>query len=49
MAETKRILVAYATNSGSTAEAAKILGEELAKDGTPVEVRRVEEVRDLAP
>ena len=43
-----RILIAYTTNAGSTADVARIIGEALGKDGTPVEVRRLEEVRDLA-
>jgi menaquinone-dependent protoporphyrinogen IX oxidase len=45
----KRILVAYATNAGSTAEVARVIGEELGKDGIPVEVQRVEEVKSLEP
>ncbi len=45
----KRIVVAYATNSGSTENVARIIGEELGKDGTPVDIRRVEEVKDLSP
>ena len=44
-----KILVAYATNSGSTADAARAVGEELGKEGIPVEVRRVEEVTDVSP
>jgi menaquinone-dependent protoporphyrinogen IX oxidase len=45
--QTHKILVAYTTNAGSTAEAARLVGEELGQDGTPVEVRRLEEVTSL--
>ena len=45
--KTRKILVAYATNSGSTAEAAKLVGEALGQSGLPVEVCRVEEVAGL--
>jgi menaquinone-dependent protoporphyrinogen IX oxidase len=45
----KRILVAYATNSGSTEKVARIIGEEFRKDGAAADVRRVEEVKDLSP
>ena len=34
----KKILVTYATNSGSTAEVAQAVGEELRKSGNQVEV-----------
>ncbi len=44
----KKILVAYATNAGSTERAAKMIAAELSQDGTPAEVRRVEEVKDLS-
>jgi menaquinone-dependent protoporphyrinogen IX oxidase len=47
--QNKKILVAYATNAGSTAEVARAIGEELGKDDTPVEVQRVEEVTSLEP
>lgn len=43
----KPILVAYATNSGSTENVAQILADELGKAGLPAQVRRVEEVKDL--
>ena len=43
----KKILVAYTTNSGSTEEVARTIGEELGKDGDQVEVRRLEEVSTL--
>jgi flavodoxin len=35
----KRILVAYATNAGSTVEVAQAVGKELGRNGTQVEVR----------
>jgi menaquinone-dependent protoporphyrinogen IX oxidase len=41
----KKILVAYATNSGSTAEVARFIGEELQKTGFQVDVLPVGEVR----
>ncbi len=44
----KRILVAYTTNAGSTAEVAEALGRSLEGPEAAVEVRRAEEVRDLA-
>jgi menaquinone-dependent protoporphyrinogen IX oxidase len=44
-----RILIAYTTNAGSTAEVARMIGEELGKDGTQVDVRRLEEVQSLDP
>jgi menaquinone-dependent protoporphyrinogen oxidase len=43
-----RYLVAYATNAGSTAEIARVIAEELARMGVPVDVRRVEDVESLA-
>lgn len=43
-----KILITYTTNAGSTADVARIIGEALGKDGTPVDVRRIEEVQDLA-
>lgn len=44
-----RILVAYATRYGSTAEVAEAIGDELRKAGVAVDVRPVGEVRDLSP
>lgn len=41
-----KILVAYATMAGSTAEVAKVVGEELGKGGWQVDVLPVGEVRD---
>jgi flavorubredoxin len=37
----RRILVAYTTNAGTTAEVAQAIGEELGKDGMQVDVRRL--------
>ncbi|MDV2482661.1 flavodoxin [Methanoculleus sp. Wushi-C6] len=44
-----RILVAYATRYGSTAEVAEAIGDELRKAGDAVDVRPVTEVDDLSP
>lgn len=43
----KPILVAYATMAGSTAEVARVVGEELAQAGLPVDVRPIREVEDV--
>ena len=43
----KRILVAYATNAGSTAEVAQAVGEGLSKEGAQVAVRPIESVTSL--
>ncbi len=40
----KKILVAYATNAGSTVEVAQAVGEELGKDGDQVDVRQIKDV-----
>ena len=37
----KAILVAYASNAGSTAEVAKAIGEELGREARQVEVRPI--------
>jgi menaquinone-dependent protoporphyrinogen oxidase len=42
-----RILVAYATMAGSTLEVAKVVGEEISKSGSQVEVLPLSEVSDL--
>ncbi len=44
----KRILVAYSTFSGSTAEVAQAIGEEIARNGLQVEVRPIGDVQSLA-
>jgi menaquinone-dependent protoporphyrinogen oxidase len=44
---TMSILIAYTTNSGSTSEVARTIGEELEKLGIQVEVRRLEEVSSV--
>ena len=45
----ERILVAYATRYGSTAEVAEAIGDELRKAGVEVDVLPVGEVQDLSP
>lgn len=42
-----RVLVAYATNAGSTAEVAEAVGEELTRTGAQVEVRRLDETAGI--
>jgi menaquinone-dependent protoporphyrinogen oxidase len=44
----KPILVAYCTNAGSTTDVAAAIGEELAKSGAQVDVRRIGDVGDLS-
>ena len=44
-----KILVAYASRTGSTAGVAEAIGKTLAEDGAPVEVRPMTEVTDLTP
>jgi menaquinone-dependent protoporphyrinogen oxidase len=43
----KNILVTYATMAGSTAEVAKIVGEEIAKSGVKVEVLPLGEIKHI--
>ena len=43
-----RILVAYASRSGSTAEVAQAIGSTLAKGGAQVDVVAMQEVKDLS-
>jgi len=43
----KRVLVAYATMAGSTAEVARVVGEEIAKSGAQVDVAPLDDVKDL--
>jgi menaquinone-dependent protoporphyrinogen oxidase len=42
-----RILVAYATMAGSTAEVAQVIGEEIAKGGLQIDVLPLADVKDL--
>ena len=42
-----RILVAYATMAGSTADVARAVGEEIAKSGLQVDVLPLSEIKDL--
>ncbi len=42
-----RILVAYATKTGSTSGVAEAVGRQLATDGTAVDVRQMKDVQDL--
>lgn len=44
-----KILVTYASRLGSTAGVAEAIGKTLTESGAQVEVRRMEEVADLAP
>lgn len=43
----KKVLVVYASKCGSTGEVAGVVAEVLAKAGAVVDVRRVQDVRDL--
>lgn len=43
----KKILVAYATMAGSTADVARVVGEEIAKSGAQVDVLPLSEVKSL--
>lgn len=43
----KRILVAYATMAGSTAEVAQVVAEEIANSGVQVDVLPISEIKDL--
>jgi menaquinone-dependent protoporphyrinogen oxidase len=44
-----KVLVVYATNSGSTEEVAQAVAEELGREGAQVDVRHVDEVTSLEP
>jgi menaquinone-dependent protoporphyrinogen IX oxidase len=44
-----KVLIAYATNSGSTEEVARAVARELGADGTTVDVCRIAEVDSLEP
>jgi menaquinone-dependent protoporphyrinogen oxidase len=43
-----KVLVAYATSSGSTAEVAEAIGETLGQEGAGVDVRQIKDVEDLS-
>ena len=43
----KKVLIAYATRSGTTAEVARTIGEEIEKTGTQVDVLSVDKVNGL--
>ena len=45
----KSVLIAYATNAGSTTKVAQVIGEELGKDSAQVQVRRLDEVTSVEP
>jgi menaquinone-dependent protoporphyrinogen oxidase len=45
----KRILVTYASRSGSTAEIAEAIGRTLSEDGMKVDVVSMKDVQDLSP
>lgn len=45
----KRILVTYASRTGSTAEVAEAIGKALAEGGAQVDVLRMQDVNDLSP
>ncbi len=44
-----KVLVTYASRNGSTAGVAEAIGQTLAESGVPVEVRPMQDVKDLAP
>ena len=44
-----KILVAYATMAGSTADVAQVVGEEIAKSGLQVDVLPLADVKELGP
>jgi menaquinone-dependent protoporphyrinogen oxidase len=43
----KRILIAYTTNAGSTAEVAEMIAKEIGQAGDQVDVRRIEEISSV--
>lgn len=45
----KRVLIAYATKAGSTAETAARMGETLTKKGLSIDVLPVSQVKDITP
>ena len=46
---TKKILVTYASRTGTTAGVAEAIGKTLAESGAEVDVRAVADVKDLTP
>jgi len=46
---TERVLIAYGTKNGATAEIAEWIAEELREQGLDTDVRSAAEVRDIAP
>jgi menaquinone-dependent protoporphyrinogen oxidase len=46
---TSKILVTYASRTGSTAEVAEVIGRALAEEGEQVDVLPMQEVRNLTP
>ncbi|MBI5957219.1 MAG: flavodoxin, partial [Chloroflexi bacterium] len=44
-----KILVAYASRAGSTAGVAEAIGKTLSENGAQVEVRPMQDVKDLTP
>ena len=45
----KKVLIAYASKAGSTGEVAQAIGQVLCDAGMAVDVRRVQDVKDLSP
>lgn len=43
-----KLLIAYGSKAGSTAEVARAIGEEMAKGGAEVTVKPVEEIQDIS-
>jgi menaquinone-dependent protoporphyrinogen oxidase len=49
MGNNMKILITYATRTGSTGEVAEAIGKELFKAGAEVDVRRIDNVKDMSP
>ncbi len=43
----KKVLIAYTTNAGSTEDVARVVLEELGKDGVQITVSRLEEIHNI--